>query len=133
MADVYDALISERPYKRAWTLEEARNELRAQAGRQLDPTLTELFLKVVGETGVPNSAPELSAAFISLNESIRASALEETSISVMITKAHQRLVYVNRAFSRSARYSLEEVIGRNPAFFRAQLPLYKTKRPYGTL
>ena len=44
ICDVYDALLSERPYKRAWTVEEARAEIRAQSGRHFDPRLTELFL-----------------------------------------------------------------------------------------
>ncbi|MFC4638229.1 PAS domain S-box protein [Deinococcus hohokamensis] len=37
VADVLDALMSERPYKHAWSLTEALNELRAQAGRHFDP------------------------------------------------------------------------------------------------
>ncbi|EYB69564.1 PAS/PAC sensor protein [Deinococcus phoenicis] len=37
VADVLDALTSERPYKRAWTLAEALQEIRAQAGAQFDP------------------------------------------------------------------------------------------------
>lgn len=44
VVDVYDALLSERPYKRAWTPEEATKELRAQAGRSLDPKVVEAFL-----------------------------------------------------------------------------------------
>ncbi len=44
VVDVYDALLSERPYKRAWTPEEAKKELRAQAGRSLDPEVVEAFL-----------------------------------------------------------------------------------------
>lgn len=46
LCDVYDALTNARPYKRAWSHEEARAELSAQAGRQFDPHLTELFLKL---------------------------------------------------------------------------------------
>lgn len=37
VADVYDALISERPYKRAWSVERAMEELRQGAGRSYDP------------------------------------------------------------------------------------------------
>ncbi|WP_243030807.1 HD domain-containing phosphohydrolase [Thermus altitudinis] len=47
VADVYDALISERPYKRAWAPEEAREELRKQAGRTLDPRLVAAFLQLL--------------------------------------------------------------------------------------
>ncbi|WP_235693030.1 PAS domain S-box protein [Deinococcus aquaedulcis] len=43
VADVYDALTSERPYKRAWTHEAAVAELRAQAGRQFDPQVVAAF------------------------------------------------------------------------------------------
>ncbi|MFX5214446.1 HD domain-containing phosphohydrolase, partial [Acinetobacter baumannii] len=35
VADVYDALLSPRPYKRAWMVEEAKKELGAQAGKGL--------------------------------------------------------------------------------------------------
>ncbi|MBZ9750253.1 HD domain-containing protein [Deinococcus sp. HMF7604] len=46
LCDVYDALTSHRPYKRAWTHEEAVAELRAQAGQQFDPALVELMIAV---------------------------------------------------------------------------------------
>ncbi|KIX84454.1 GAF and HD-GYP domain-containing protein [Thermus filiformis] len=44
VVDVYDALISQRPYKRAWSEEEALEELRAQANRTLDPEAVAAFL-----------------------------------------------------------------------------------------
>ena len=44
IADVFDALTSERPYKKAWSVEEAVQLLRAEAGRHFDPQLVELFL-----------------------------------------------------------------------------------------
>ncbi len=47
VADVWDALLSERPYKAAWPLEKAKEELRAQAGQGLDPRLVEAFLALV--------------------------------------------------------------------------------------
>ncbi len=37
VADVFDALTNPRPYKRAWTLEEGFDYLRAHAGSQFDP------------------------------------------------------------------------------------------------
>jgi len=43
IADVFDALTSVRPYKKAWTEEEAVNFLREQKGRHFDPQLVELF------------------------------------------------------------------------------------------
>ena len=43
IADVFDALVSKRCYKDAWSPEEARVEILSQAGRQFDPELTDLF------------------------------------------------------------------------------------------
>ncbi|GAB5602935.1 hypothetical protein FJNA_14600 [Thermus sp. FJN-A] len=47
VVDVWDALVSERPYKRAWPRAEALRELRAQAGKGLDPKVVEAFLELV--------------------------------------------------------------------------------------
>jgi len=43
IGDTFDALMSVRVYKRAWTIQEALAEIRAQAGRQFDPDLAVLF------------------------------------------------------------------------------------------
>jgi putative two-component system response regulator len=47
VADVYDALIHDRPYKQAWPQEKAVAEIRSQAGKHFDPQVVEAFLKVV--------------------------------------------------------------------------------------
>jgi HD-GYP domain-containing protein (c-di-GMP phosphodiesterase class II) len=44
VCDVFDALISERPYKNAWAVDDALAEIRRLAGTHLDPGLAELFL-----------------------------------------------------------------------------------------
>jgi hypothetical protein len=44
VADVYDALISERPYKHAWQPGEAIAEIRRLSGTHLDPQVVEAFL-----------------------------------------------------------------------------------------
>ena len=46
VADVFDALVHVRPYKEAWPVESARNEIRNQAGAQFDPDVVESFLMV---------------------------------------------------------------------------------------
>ncbi|GAB3379045.1 response regulator [Massilia agri] len=45
IADVFDALTSKRPYKKAWTEEEALAFLREQKGRHFDPALVDLFME----------------------------------------------------------------------------------------
>lgn len=47
ICDVFDALISSRPYKRGWTDAEATDFLRSNAGTHFDPALVELFLKEI--------------------------------------------------------------------------------------
>jgi CHASE2 domain-containing sensor protein len=49
VCDVYDALITERPYKRAWTDAEARAEIVSQRGRHFDPAAVDALLAVLGE------------------------------------------------------------------------------------
>lgn len=46
LADVYDALTHVRPYKPAWSVEAARAEIAAQAGKQFDPELARIFLEL---------------------------------------------------------------------------------------
>jgi putative two-component system response regulator len=49
VADVFDALTSERPYKHAWSVPDARAEIEAQSGRQFDPAVVAAFVKVMDE------------------------------------------------------------------------------------
>jgi putative two-component system response regulator len=51
VADVFDALTHQRPYKRAWTEGEAVAEICSQRGRQFDPVVVDAFLQVVAEAG----------------------------------------------------------------------------------
>jgi HD-GYP domain-containing protein (c-di-GMP phosphodiesterase class II) len=44
LADVYDALTSVRPYKAAWSKDEAMAYLKDQSGRMFDPALVDTFL-----------------------------------------------------------------------------------------
>ena len=46
VADVFDALVHERPYKKAWTVEQALDELTYQSGKQFDQTVVEAFIKL---------------------------------------------------------------------------------------
>ncbi len=44
VADVFDALTSERPYKKAWSLEQAMQMLREGKGKQFEPACVDAFL-----------------------------------------------------------------------------------------
>jgi len=43
LADVFDALTSERPYKKAWPVEQATDLIREQSGQHFDPQLVQAF------------------------------------------------------------------------------------------
>jgi len=45
LADVFDALTSERPYKKAWPVEQATDLIREQSGKHFDPELVEAFFR----------------------------------------------------------------------------------------
>ncbi len=44
IADVFDALTSERPYKKAWSFEDAMELIKKEKGKHFDPQLAEIFL-----------------------------------------------------------------------------------------
>jgi putative two-component system response regulator len=46
IADVFDALTSDRPYKRAWPLAQALDEIRSLRGTHFDPSITDAFLQL---------------------------------------------------------------------------------------
>ncbi|MCH1931812.1 two-component system response regulator [Shewanella sp. A25] len=47
LADVFDALTTERPYKEAWTVEQALDYITEQSGKHFDPDLVVLFKRTV--------------------------------------------------------------------------------------
>ncbi|MCJ7722760.1 MAG: HD domain-containing protein, partial [Anaerolineales bacterium] len=47
VVDVWDALISDRPYRKAWTNEKALAYIREQAGLHFDPNIVDAFLKIM--------------------------------------------------------------------------------------
>lgn len=59
VADVFDALTSHRPYKKAWSFDEALNFLKKESNKHFDPKVVELFIKKMDEvTDIYNSFKE---------------------------------------------------------------------------
>ncbi len=53
VVDVWDALTSERPYRKAWSAEKALAYIRSESGSYFDPEAVELFLKMLGSSKAP--------------------------------------------------------------------------------
>ena len=49
IADVFDALTSNRPYKKAWSFEDALDLLKKEKGKHFDPKLIDLFIENIDE------------------------------------------------------------------------------------
>ncbi|MFA6692517.1 MAG: HD domain-containing phosphohydrolase, partial [Acholeplasmataceae bacterium] len=49
IADSFDAMISDRPYRKALSKQEALNEIKKCAGTQFDPKIAELFIELFQE------------------------------------------------------------------------------------
>jgi putative two-component system response regulator len=47
LADVFDALVSERPYKRAWTMDATLQLFEEQKGLHFDPNVVEAFNRIL--------------------------------------------------------------------------------------
>ena len=51
VADVFDALTSDRVYRKAFSVEDAVQMMREQRGRHFDPVLLDAFMEVLGRSG----------------------------------------------------------------------------------
>lgn len=68
IADVFDALTSDRVYRNAFTVEEAVEMMRSERGRHFDPVLLDAFLEVLGSSG-PDAREHVRADPIAVADS----------------------------------------------------------------
>jgi len=61
VADVFDALTSKRPYKEAWSFEQAISYIKENSGTSFDPRCVNAFFKNMGEIeGVYSNQDDIS-------------------------------------------------------------------------
>jgi putative nucleotidyltransferase with HDIG domain len=72
LADVFDALRSDRPYKPAWEVERCLEEIRRNAGRQFVPDLVPTFISIV--EGQPSESPILAVRAVTVDPALRPAA-----------------------------------------------------------
>lgn len=59
ISDVFDALLSKRPYKKAWPLEKALAMIKESSGKHFDPVLVDVFLDCLDEIlAIRDSLPD---------------------------------------------------------------------------
>jgi HD-GYP domain-containing protein (c-di-GMP phosphodiesterase class II)/methylmalonyl-CoA mutase cobalamin-binding subunit len=68
VADVFDALTSDRVYRKAFSVDEAVQMMREQRGRHFDPVLLDAFMEVLGRSG-PDARAQLRSDPAALVES----------------------------------------------------------------
>jgi putative nucleotidyltransferase with HDIG domain len=54
LADAYDAITSDRPYRKAMTQKQALEEIKKASGKQFNPELIEAFLRLMGNRKKPD-------------------------------------------------------------------------------
>ncbi|MCC6446827.1 MAG: diguanylate cyclase [Armatimonadetes bacterium] len=113
VADVYDALSSSRPYRSAWSPQEAAAYIHKGAGCEFDPAVVAAFLEVARERSLTGD-PDQPAAFRS---GVAASAPGGQAKGDMqkavdsIARAHQEIHAIQDiARSASASLHLDEVL-----------------------
>ncbi len=75
--DSLDAMMSERPYKKAMTVGQARREIIRCSGTQFDPRVVEALLRIIDEEGIEDGYPDGEVA--EADEGVRAAASGETN------------------------------------------------------
>ena len=68
IADVFDALTHNRPYRRAWPIGDALSEIKRQSGGHFDPQLVDVFLSAYPANNIPSPSLELRELQTALTE-----------------------------------------------------------------
>ena len=57
VVDNWDALTSDRPYRKAWSKEDTKNFIKQQAGKKFDPHIVEIFLEFIDQENLLGGSP----------------------------------------------------------------------------
>ncbi|MBI3872391.1 MAG: hypothetical protein HY304_04865 [candidate division Zixibacteria bacterium] len=66
MVDAFDAITSDRPYRKGQPTEVAVEELKAFSGIQFDPHIVEVFFSILGEQEMPWIMPRRRAVSVAV-------------------------------------------------------------------
>jgi putative nucleotidyltransferase with HDIG domain len=107
LVDVFDALTSNRPYRRAMTCDEAAQVLREGSGKQFDPKLVETFLGILSRVWKETEEMEAEAA----KNMPAASSVQKGSALIRISQAAAEMAAVCEvAHALAEKETMEEVL-----------------------
>jgi putative two-component system response regulator len=84
VADVFDVLIHDRPYKSAWSVEDAVAEIKRQAGSQFDPQVVEAFTAASPASMVEDVGVELEALLAAMDQGPRTMELRTARANLAV-------------------------------------------------
>jgi response regulator RpfG family c-di-GMP phosphodiesterase len=90
LADSYDAITSDRPYRKCRTHEEALAEIAAHAASQFDPELTKQFVEIMNQ---PDIAKEICSTAAALDKD--KPLLSDQQFLQLKNSLNQKLVHLN--------------------------------------
>lgn len=121
LTDVFDALTSVRPYKKAWPLEKALSLIREQAGSHFDPHLVDIFFESLPEIlAIKSIYNELHQEVPGSTSALMEKPVSDTVVSwqpalsvniSFIDKQHQYLInLINRVHNAIEESDAAEVV-----------------------
>ena len=105
--DVYDALVSDRPYRKAWTSAMALEQLRKEAGTSFDPRVVEALADALA-AGVADSISDAETP-----------VLAETSDSVLLDSLQRDRLLESRIAEEARRFVLQGLVDLTASRHRA--------------
>lgn len=127
VADSYESMVSERPYRAARTLEQAIAEMRGCAGSQFDPTLAEVFVEVAMRRADIRTA--IIAQGTPEYDSLLHPTLPSMVVEVLDGPAYSPCLAVNGSFCEVLGYTLEQALRMTPVEFEADRRVSEQQGP----
>ena len=95
--DIWDALRSDRPYRKGWTDERIRTHIAALAGTHLDPGVVAAFLPMIADDVTPLAAGPCAhhAATQGIDDGVTMQALHQAAFSALLSRSGDFVVLLD--------------------------------------
>ena len=128
VVDAYDAMVSDRPYRKGMSKEEACRELRRCAGTQFDPYIVDVFLQMItGSEGTEPSGRRVAEEKIDLLHE-KTGLVTAVSCAKYTLGPDERILEVDGQFEELTGYTAydvsQSVLTQNDMIFEDDRELY---------